>query len=174
MKQEKIAAKLKKSGIVKQFVEDGVFGKGAAVYTENDPAGVPSICINVGKPSMEDGLVEQLKHVLTEIFKDEICEPELEFTNYCVEYAAGCPTRIFFNYSDVSGDTEYDYSAAKKYLEDTCHPQEISACCAEALQQLWTIHSVLGVDSIALVEEFNGIAEALQQCKRIADLVTKK
>lgn len=174
MEKEKILKKLEcNADIIEQYIEDGTFGKGADMTVGNDPAGVPSIIINVGKSEVEDWLVKQLKTVLGEIFMDECREPELVFPSFSVEYVSGCPSKIYLNYS-VCNQVEYDYSEAKEYLESTCPPSVISSYCSDALVRLWNVHKAMGSEGVIVFEDFGEIAATIQIVKEIADKITIK
>lgn len=159
--------------IVERYIADGTFGQGAEMTVGNDPAGVPSIVVNVGKTEVEEWLIKQLKRVLTEIFMDDFREPSLEFPSYSLEYAAGCPTKIYLNYSVCNG-VEYDYSQAKDYLENTCPPDVISSYCADAHEHLWNIHKAMGVEGVTVFEDFNEVSSTIQMCKNLLDKITIK
>ena len=176
MESEEILKKLQcNAEIVEQYIEDGTFGKGAEMTVGSDPAGKPSIIINIGKVEVEEWLIKQLETVLGEVFMNEFRTPDLIFPSYSLVYAAGCPTKIYLNYSVCTYEDAYDFSKAKEYLENECTPEVISHYCSDSLESLWKIHGVMGEEELVVtLNNFKEIAATLQICKELADKITIK
>lgn len=170
MNSTEIYEKIKASNFIASLIESADFGKTASVYmVEKDQLLRQAIVFDTALENIGETLARDLQRILSDLFGDT-----LAIIGVNIVTKSGAHTKIEFAYT-IPYQTEYDYSKAKEYLENTCPPDMISEYCKNALEHLWKIHGVLGAEENAItIEDFKGVSAALSICKNIAEMITEK
>ena len=170
MNSTEIYEKIKASNFIARLIESADLGKTASVYmVEKDQLLRQASVLNTALENIGETLVGELQRILSDLFGDD-----LSIIGVNIVTKSGSPTKIEFAYT-IPHQIEYDYSKAKEYLENTCPPDMISEYCKKALEHLWNIHGVLGVEENAVTfEDFKGVSATLSICKNIAEMITEK